>query len=102
MGVELSSVHAIENGMPEGARFSPILFLCMVSDFSEGFDHIQASQFVNDSAIYKLGRNMGHLQKVVQRNFNKFRHSVIYGDSKYHPRKQLHSRSMLSPNARNP
>ena len=88
-------MHSIENGTPQGAMLSPILFLCMVNDLPEGFDNVQASPFVDNSAIYKSGRNMRHLQKDVQRNLDKFRPGVICWDSKYHPRKQLHSRSLM-------
>jgi len=60
VGVKLSSVHVIENGMIQGAMLSPILFLCMVNDLQEGLDDVQASLFVEDSAICKSGTNMGH------------------------------------------
>jgi len=43
----------------------------MVNDLPEGLDNVQASLFAGDSAIYKLGRNMRHLLKAVQKNLEK-------------------------------
>ena len=71
VGAELSSVHTIENGTPQGAMISPILFICMVNDLPDSLEDVESSLFADDSAIYKSGRNMAHLQKVVQRNLDR-------------------------------
>ena len=67
VGAELSSVHTIENGTPQGA----ILFICMVNDLPDSLEDVESSLFADDSAIYKSGRNVAHLQKVVQRNLDR-------------------------------
>jgi len=65
VGAELSSVHTIENGTPKGAMIAPILFICMVNDLPDSLEDVESFLFADDSAIYKSGRNMAHLQKVV-------------------------------------
>lgn len=71
VGADLSTVHKIENGTPQGAMISPILFICMVNDLPDGLDEVESSLFADDSAIYKMGRNMAHLERVVQRNLDR-------------------------------
>jgi len=70
VGAELSSEQTIDNGTLQGATISPILFICMVNDLPGSLQGVESSLFADDSAIYKSGRNMAHLQKVVQREMN--------------------------------
>jgi len=75
VGAVLSSVQTIENGArngaPQGATISRILFICMVNDFPDSLQGVETSLFADDSAIYKSGRNMAHLQKLVQRSLDR-------------------------------
>ena len=71
VGIELSRTHVIENGTPQGAMISPILFICMVNDIPDGLQEVDTSLFADDSAIYKSGRNVSHLQKIIQRNLDR-------------------------------
>ena len=52
VGIELSRTHVIENGTPQGAMISPILFICMVNDIPDGLQEVDTSLFADDSAIY--------------------------------------------------
>jgi len=67
VGNELSDVHILENGTAQGAMISPLLFICMISDLPNGLHDVETSLFADDSAIYKSGRNVKYLQRVIQR-----------------------------------
>ena len=67
VGSELSDVHMLENGTAQGATISPLLFICMISDLPNGLHDVETSLFADDSAIYKSGRNVKYLQRVIQR-----------------------------------
>jgi len=71
VGNSLSTVQSVENGTAQGAVISPILFICMVNDLPDGLDQVETSLFADDSAIYKSGKNLHYLQKVVQINLDK-------------------------------
>jgi len=71
VGNSLSTVQSVENGTAQGAVISPILFICMANDLPDGLDQVETSLFADDSAIYKSGKNLHYLQKVVQRNLDK-------------------------------
>lgn len=67
IGKELSSKHVVENGTPQGSVISPTLFSVMINDI---YGNIQVdmgrSLFADDGAIWKRGRNVEYIVKVVQ------------------------------------
>jgi len=70
VGIELSKKYVIENGTPQGSMISLILLICMISDIPAGLQEVDTSLFADDSAIYKSGKDVQHLQEVIQRSLN--------------------------------
>ena len=67
MGAELSSKHIVENGTPQECVVSPTLFSVMINDiFANIPEGIGRSQFADDGALWKRGRNVGHVVNEIQ------------------------------------
>lgn len=64
IGSSVSSSYQVENGLPQGSVLSPILFLVAINDLSP--PGVKYSLFADDTAIWKVGKNVNHVQQVVQ------------------------------------
>ena len=67
VGSCLSSSLAIYNGVPQGSVLAPILFILMMNDFPSISDtSISTSLYADDSAIWRVGRNIDHSVRTIQ------------------------------------
>jgi hypothetical protein len=62
-----------QNGIPQGAVISPTIFTIMVNDLGEECTDLKnhLSQFADDSAIWRTGRNLQHTSKALQKQLDK-------------------------------
>ena len=65
IGTTLSDNFTVENGLPQGSVLSPILFLIAINDLAP--ENVKYSLFADDTAIWKTGKNIKHIQKQIQR-----------------------------------
>jgi ribonuclease HI len=68
IGSTLSDEVGVENGVPQGSAISPILFLIAINDLCP--PGVNFSIFADDTAMWKSGRNVEKLQKVMQKALN--------------------------------
>jgi len=71
VGDTLSDQYPQENGTPQGAIISSLLFLIMINDIPPGLDGTEMSLFADDSALFVAGRNKKLLQNKTQMSLNK-------------------------------
>lgn len=64
VGNSVSDDVIVENGVPQGSVISPLLFLIAINDINP--TNVKYSLFADDTAIWKTGRNIAHLQKHIQ------------------------------------
>ena len=68
IGNTLSGVFPLDNGTAQGAVISPILFICMIDDLPSVLTNVESSLFADDTAVYKSGRSIDHLNTTMQNN----------------------------------
>ena len=68
VGSELSVTHYLENGTPQGSIISPLLFLIMINDLP---NDITETEIVDDSCLFKSGRNVDFILHKMQTSLNK-------------------------------
>jgi len=71
VGDTLSDRYHQENGTPQGAIISSLLFLIMINDIPPGLDGTEMSLFADDSALFVTGKNKKLLQDKTQMSLNK-------------------------------
>ena len=57
--------------MALGSIISPLLFLIMINDLPNVPVNIESSMFVDDSAVFKSGKNIKYITEQVQKNLGK-------------------------------
>lgn len=63
-----SSLHSLENGVPQGSTLSVTLFLCAINDMTRGLDNkIGRSLYVDDLAIYTSAQYMCDIRVRLQK-----------------------------------
>ena len=65
-----SAIKIVMNGVPQGSVISPILFNIIVNDIPKMFQNIKVSQYADDIAIWKSGRNLKFLAKQIQKGLD--------------------------------
>ena len=68
VGDSLSDTFQVENGLPQGSVISPILFLVAINDLSP--PNVKCSLFADDTAIWKTGKSVKHVQSHIQNALN--------------------------------
>jgi len=68
VGSELSVTHYLENGTPQGSIISLLLFLIMINDLP---NDITETEIVDDSCLFKSGRNVDFILHKMQTSLNK-------------------------------
>ena len=71
VGNALSRKYLLENGTAQGSIISPLLFLLMINDLPENLQDVESSLFADDSCVFKSGRNLNHIKKIIQENLKK-------------------------------
>jgi hypothetical protein len=73
LGNDSSERHEQQNGIPQGSVISPTIFTIMVNDLGEEFTDLRnsLSQFADDAAIWRTGRNLQHTSRALQQQINK-------------------------------
>lgn len=67
IGQDLSGVHVIENGTPQGSVISPLLFNIMINDMFDSLPvNIDASQFADDGAFWRRFGNLDFVFRSIQ------------------------------------
>ncbi|VDI82655.1 Hypothetical predicted protein [Mytilus galloprovincialis] len=66
----LSDTLTIQNGTPQGSCISPTLFNIMVNDLPSCINNCSISQFADDSAIWLCGKNIGYIQRRIQKDLH--------------------------------
>jgi len=74
VGNTLSNTYLLENGTAQGSIISPLLFLIMINDLPNSLHEVETSLFADDSCIFKSGKNLKQITKVIQDNINKISH----------------------------
>ena len=64
VGGSLSRSFNIDNGLPQGSVISPILFLVSINDLNPS--RVKYSLFADDVALWKAGRNIKHVNHIMQ------------------------------------
>ena len=70
IGTSFSDKYSLENGTPQGAVISSLLFLIMINDIPQGLDGVEMTLFADDSSIYAGHRNHNKLQSRIQLSLN--------------------------------
>ncbi len=70
VGSAFSQIYPVENGTPQGSVSSPILFNLMIDIFTQIDMGIGRSLYADDGALWKRGRNVGHVEKCMQTAVN--------------------------------
>lgn len=81
IGEEMSTLHDILNGTPQGSVISPILFNIMINYI---YERVKPSMgkalYADDGAVWKRGRNLRNVVKGIQESINEVeRWSVEWG-----------------------
>ena len=71
VGDSLSQRYVLDNGTAQGSIISPLLFLIMIDDLPDCLEGVESSLFADDSCIFKSGRNLCQMTKLVQINLDK-------------------------------
>jgi len=71
VGSELSVIHILENGTPQGSIISPLLFLIMINDLPNDITETETTLFADDSCLFKSGRNLDFILRKMQTSLNK-------------------------------
>jgi ribonuclease HI len=67
----LSSTRVLENGVPQGSVISPLIFNIMVNDIPSVIKNVRISQFADDIALWKTGRNVRYIADQIQQNIDR-------------------------------
>lgn len=71
VGSSYSRIYKIDNGTPQGSVCSPLLFNIMINDVFQNVKiDIGRSLYADDGAIWKRGRNVSHVTKIIQTAVN--------------------------------
>lgn len=69
VGASLSTVTELENGTPQGAMISPLLFLAMINDLPENVSGVDTSLFADDTMLQEHGtclqRSVSRMQRAL-------------------------------------
>ena len=66
IGDFVSDIFTLQFGTPQGSVISPFLFLIMINDFHLKIKNMHYALYADDIVIWKMGRNIAHLQKYMQ------------------------------------
>jgi len=53
------------------ATRKPLLFLIMINDLPNFLQDVESSLFADDSCIFKSGKNLKHINKLLQNNLDR-------------------------------
>ena len=70
VGSSFSSIARLENGVPQGAQISPLLFLVMINDLPACTEQVHMSLFADDSMTSKGGKQIAYLTDCTQSAMN--------------------------------
>ena len=73
IGDALSKTHHTKNGTPQGSVISPLLFLLMNNDLPDTTEGTKKAIFVDDTAIWKTGRDLHDTIRSTQTNLESIR-----------------------------
>jgi len=71
VGNAVSQKYILDNGTAQGSIISPLLYLIMINDLPNSLQDVESSLFADDSCIFKLGKNLKHINILLKNNLNR-------------------------------
>jgi len=71
VGNAVSQKYILDNGTAQGSIISQLLFLIMINDLPNFLQDVESSLFAGDRCIFKSGKNLKHMNKLLQNNLDR-------------------------------
>jgi len=71
VGSAVSQKYILDNGTAQGSIISPLLFLIIINDLPNSLQDVEFSLFADDSCIFKSGKNLKQIEKLLQTNLDR-------------------------------